>query len=121
MTPVTAVGTDHDNPTLPISLFHPQAPTATIADIMRPSLATASQHDYLAAAAYLMKHTGTTALLVADAPTVSRPASSRRRVPGVDRRRRGDNQVAPCGRVVAIDVAEPRHDVHSLGCGVYEQ
>jgi CBS domain-containing protein len=34
---------------------------------MQPPLTTVSQHDHIAAAAYLMKHTGTTALLVADA------------------------------------------------------
>ena len=53
--------------------FHPRAAAATVADIMRPPLTTITQHDHLAAAAYLMKHAGTTALLVADAQT-GRPA-----------------------------------------------
>ena len=37
-----------------------------------------SQHDHVAAAAYLMKHAGTTALMVVDAQTGQRQASSRR-------------------------------------------
>jgi CBS domain-containing protein len=53
----------------PASPFHPQAATATVADIMRPPLTMVGQHDHLAAAAYLMKHAGTTALLVADTQT----------------------------------------------------
>jgi IMP dehydrogenase len=57
----------------PKSPFHPQPATATVADIMQPPLTTVGQHDHLAAAAYLMKHAGTTALLVADAQT-GRPA-----------------------------------------------
>jgi IMP dehydrogenase len=36
---------------------------------MRPPLTTLGQHDHVAAAAYLMKHAGTTALIVADAQT----------------------------------------------------
>jgi CBS domain-containing protein len=40
---------------------------ATVADIMRPPLTTVKHHDHVAAAAYLMKHAGTTALIVADA------------------------------------------------------
>ena len=36
---------------------------------MRPPLTTVSQHDHVAAAAYLMKHAGTTALMVVDAQT----------------------------------------------------
>src|SRR5499427_1578457 len=46
---------------------HPRAAAATVADIMRPPLTTVKQHDHVAAAAYLMKHAGTTALIVADA------------------------------------------------------
>jgi IMP dehydrogenase len=42
---------------------------ATIADVMRPPVTTVNQHDHVAAAAYLMKHTGTTALMVLDAQT----------------------------------------------------
>ena len=34
---------------------------------MRPPLTTVGQHDHVAAAAYLMKHAGTTALMVVDA------------------------------------------------------
>ena len=45
----------------------PRAAAATVADVMRPPLTTVNQHDHLAAAAYLMKHAGTTALLVVDA------------------------------------------------------
>jgi IMP dehydrogenase len=48
------------------SSFHSPAAAATVADIMRPPLATVSQHDHVAAAAYLMKHAGTTALVVVD-------------------------------------------------------
>lgn len=55
------------------SPFHPRAAAATAADIMRPPLTTVGQHDHVAAAAYLMKHAGTTALMVADAQT-GRPA-----------------------------------------------
>jgi CBS domain-containing protein len=48
--------------------FHPRAAAATVADLMRPP-PTVGQHDHAAAAAYLMKHTGTTALMVTDAQT----------------------------------------------------
>ena len=44
-----------------------RAAAATVADVMRPPLTTIKPHDHVAAAAYLMKHAGTTALLVADA------------------------------------------------------
>jgi CBS domain-containing protein len=40
---------------------------ATVADVMRPALTTVQQHDHAAAAAYLMKHAGTAALMVVDA------------------------------------------------------
>jgi CBS domain-containing protein len=49
------------------SPVHARAAAATAADVMRPSLTTVNQHDHLAAAAYLMKHAGTTALTVVDA------------------------------------------------------
>jgi CBS domain-containing protein len=49
--------------------FHPRPAAATVADVMRPPLTTVGQHDHVAAAAYLMKHSGTTALIVADAQT----------------------------------------------------
>jgi CBS domain-containing protein len=48
---------------------HPPAATATVTDVMRPPLTTAGQYDHVAAAAYLMKHTGTTALMVVNAQT----------------------------------------------------
>ena len=38
-----------------------------MAQVMRPALATAELRDHVAAAAYLMKHAGTTALVVLDA------------------------------------------------------
>jgi CBS domain-containing protein len=49
--------------------FHPGAATATVADLLRPALTTVGQHDHVAAAAYLMKHAGTTAVIVVDAHT----------------------------------------------------
>ena len=49
------------------SPVHAPAAAATVADVMRPPLTTVSQHDHVAAAAYLMKHAGTTALMVVDA------------------------------------------------------
>ena len=52
---------------------HPRAVAATGADVMRPPAATANRSDHVAAAAYLMKHTGTTGLIVVDAQT-SQPA-----------------------------------------------
>ena len=51
------------------SPVHPPPATATVAGILRPPLTTVGQHDHVAAAAYLMKHAGTTALIVADAQT----------------------------------------------------
>ena len=51
------------------SSLHSRSAAATVADVMRPPLATVNQHDHVAAAAYLMKHAGTTALIVADAQT----------------------------------------------------
>ena len=49
--------------------FHSRAAAATVTDVLRPPLTTAGQYDHVAAAAYLMKHTGTTALMVANAQT----------------------------------------------------
>jgi CBS domain-containing protein len=46
---------------------HPRPAAATVADVMRLPLTTVGRHDHVAAAAYLMKHAGTTALLVLDA------------------------------------------------------
>ena len=51
------------------SSFRSRAAAATVADVMRPPLTTVNQHDHVAAAAYLMKHAGTTALIVVDART----------------------------------------------------
>jgi CBS domain-containing protein len=49
------------------SPLHP--PAATVTDLLRPPPTTAGQYDHVAAAAYLMKHAGTTALVVTDAQT----------------------------------------------------
>jgi CBS domain-containing protein len=46
----------------------PPAP-ATVADVMHPPLTTVEQGDHVAAAAYLMKHAGATALMVVDPQT----------------------------------------------------
>jgi signal-transduction protein with cAMP-binding, CBS, and nucleotidyltransferase domain len=51
------------------SSSHSRAPAATVADVMRAPLTTVSQHDHVAAAAYLMKHAGATALMVVHAQT----------------------------------------------------
>ena len=51
------------------SSSHPRAAAATVTDIMRPPPTTAGQYDHAAAAAYLMKHAGTTALMVVNART----------------------------------------------------
>ena len=45
---------------------------ATAGDIMRPPLTTVEQNDHVAAAAYLMKHAGATAVTVLD-PRTSQP------------------------------------------------
>jgi CBS domain-containing protein len=45
------------------------AAPATAADVMRPPLTTVEQQGHVAAAAYLMKHAGTTALMVLDTQT----------------------------------------------------
>jgi len=49
------------------SPVHTRTAAATVADVMRQPPTTVSQHDHVAAAAYLMKHAGTTALMVVDA------------------------------------------------------
>jgi len=46
----------------------PPAP-ATVANVMRPPVTTVEQAAHVAAAAYLMKHAGATALMVLDAQT----------------------------------------------------
>ena len=48
---------------------HPRADAAAAAGITRPPLPTVTPYDHVAAAAYLMKHAGTTALIVTDAQT----------------------------------------------------
>ena len=50
----------------------PDAP-ATAADIMQPALTTVEENGHLAAAAYLMKHAGVTALMVVDDEQANRP------------------------------------------------
>jgi CBS domain-containing protein len=49
------------------SPVHAGVALATVADVMRPPLTTVIPHDHVAAAAYLMRHAGTTALMVVDA------------------------------------------------------
>jgi CBS domain-containing protein len=51
----------------------PPPAQASIADLMRPPLTTVDQTDHAAAAAYLMKHAGTTALVVLN-PQTGQPA-----------------------------------------------
>jgi len=51
----------------------PQRAPATVADVMRPPLTTVDQNDHVAAAAYLMKHAGATALVVLDGQESNRP------------------------------------------------
>jgi 3-hydroxyisobutyrate dehydrogenase len=46
---------------------------ATVADVMRPALTTVEANGHLAAAAYLMKHAGETALLVIDEEHAKQP------------------------------------------------
>jgi CBS domain-containing protein len=44
-------------------------PPATVEDVMRPPVTTVGQYDHAAAAAYLMKHAGVSALVVIDSQT----------------------------------------------------
>ena len=44
-----------------------------VADVMRPALSTVEPDDHVAAAAYLMKHAGATALVVLDGQKTNRP------------------------------------------------
>ena len=44
----------------------PHRHPATVGDVMRPPLTTVDQNDHVAAAAYLMRHAGATALVVLD-------------------------------------------------------
>jgi CBS domain-containing protein len=54
------------------SSSRPHTP-ATAADVMRPALTTVEANGHLAAAAYLMKHAGETALVVVDDELARRP------------------------------------------------
>lgn len=51
----------------------PPAPV-TAADVMRPALTTVEPNDHVAAAAYLMRHAGATALIVVDDEETRRPS-----------------------------------------------
>ncbi len=51
----------------------PHRPPATVGDVMRPPLTTVDQNDHVAAAAYLMRHAGATALVVLDGQESNRP------------------------------------------------
>jgi CBS domain-containing protein len=51
----------------------PHRAAATVADVMQPPLTTVDQNDHVAAAAYLMKHAGATALVVLDGQETNRP------------------------------------------------
>jgi CBS domain-containing protein len=53
----------------PESPRHPQDAAATVAAVVRSPPTTVGLHDHAAAAAYLMKHAGTTALIVGDTRT----------------------------------------------------
>jgi CBS domain-containing protein len=57
-----------DPPRQQPSVQPPHGP-ATVAEVMQPPLTTADANDHIAAAAYLMKHAGASALLVLDART----------------------------------------------------
>jgi CBS domain-containing protein len=50
-----------------------QTASATVADVMEPPLTTVNENDHVAAAAYLMRHAGATALVVLDGHESSRP------------------------------------------------
>ena len=47
----------------------PSPAPATVADVMQRSMTTVDQYDHVAAAAYLMKHAATSALMVIDTRT----------------------------------------------------
>jgi CBS domain-containing protein len=51
----------------------PQPALATVADVMEPPLTTVDQNDHVAAAAYLMRHAGATALVVLDGHETNQP------------------------------------------------
>ena len=47
---------------------HPAAPPATVTDVMQPPVTAVEQNDHAAAAAYLMKRAGASALIVTKMP-----------------------------------------------------
>jgi CBS domain-containing protein len=55
------------------STERPSHAPAMVADVMRPALTTVEANGHVAAAAYLMKHAGETALLVIDNEVDKRP------------------------------------------------
>ena len=55
------------------SVHRPPHAAATAADVMRPAPATIEPRDHVAAAAYLMKHAGVTALVVVDDDQAKQP------------------------------------------------
>ena len=55
------------------SSAQPKRAPVTVADVMRPPATTLDQNDHAAAAAYLMKHAGATALVVLDGQETNRP------------------------------------------------
>ena len=57
---------------------HPAAPPATVAHIMQPPVTAVEQNDHAAAAAYLMKRAGATALIVTKMPA-GQPAGDHHR------------------------------------------
>jgi CBS domain-containing protein len=57
----------HESPAQPA-----RAP-ASVGDVMRPPTTTVDQNDHVAAAAYLMKHAGATALVVLDGQQTNQP------------------------------------------------
>ena len=57
------------------SVHRPPHAPAPAADIMRPAPATVEPRDHVAAAAYLMKHAGVTALVVVDDDQAKQPVA----------------------------------------------
>jgi len=55
------------------SVHRPPLAPATAADVMRPASTTIEPRDHVAAAAYLMKHAGVTALVVVDDDQAKQP------------------------------------------------
>ena len=55
------------------SVHRPPHAPATAADVMRPALTTIEPRGHVAAAAYLMKHAGVTALVVVDDDQAKQP------------------------------------------------